>query len=114
MRASGPGPILEPPEPPVVEAMDPGVDGGLADTQVAGDRGGPSPVGEGEQDPCPLDEAGLGRARRRERFEALTLLGGESAASDFGEGHGCTALLSETTPFLRRTGDVSSLGGCTT
>jgi hypothetical protein len=62
MRASRPGPILEPAEPPVVEAVDPGVDGGLADAQVAGDLGGSSPVGDGEQDPRPLNESGLGRA----------------------------------------------------
>jgi hypothetical protein len=114
MRAPGPGPILEPAEPPVMEAVDPGVDGGLADAQVAGDMAGASPVSDGEQDPCPLDEASLSRARGREMFEGLAFLGGELSQRNFGEGHRCTSLLSETTPFLRQTRSVSSLGGCTT
>ena len=114
VRAPGPGPILQPAESPVIEPMDPGVDGGLADAQVAGDLAGALPVSDGEQDPCPLDEAGLSRARGRELFEGLAFLDGELSQRNLGEGHGCTSLLSETTPFLRRTRSVSSLGGCTT
>jgi hypothetical protein len=61
-RAPGPGPVLQTGEATVVEAMDPGVDGRLADAQVAGDLAGSSPVGDGEQDAGPLDESGLGGA----------------------------------------------------
>jgi hypothetical protein len=113
-RASGPGPIFEPGEPAVIEAMDPGVDGGLADAQVAGDLGGSSPVGDGEQNPGPLDEPGLGGARGGELFERPPFVGGGFAERHFGGDHGCTSLRARATPFLRQTAVVSSLAGCTT
>jgi hypothetical protein len=94
--------------------MDPGVDGGAGQSQVPGDLTGPLPVGDGQEDPGPLDEAGLGGARGRQLFEGLTFLGGEFAERDWGEGHGCTSLVSKATPVLRQIGDVSSLAGCTT
>jgi hypothetical protein len=114
LRAPGPWPILEPAESPVIEAVDPCVDSGLADAQVAGDLAGASPISDGKQDPGPLDEASLSRARGRPLFEDLAFLGGELSQRHFGEGHGCTSHLSEITPFLRQTRSVSSLGGCTT
>jgi hypothetical protein len=114
VRPAGARPILEPLESPLVEAAGPGVDGGTADAQVAGDLAGSMPVGDGEQDPGALDESGLGRARRRKWFEALAFLGSESAERDFGEGHGCTSVRSKATPVLRQSQGVSSLGGCTT
>jgi hypothetical protein len=114
VRPAGAGPILEPLESPLVEAADPGIDGGTADAQVAGDLAGSMPVGDGEQEPGALDESGLGRARRRKLFEALAFLGSESAERDFGEGHGCTSFRSKATPVLRQSEGVRSLGGCST
>jgi hypothetical protein len=61
VRTPGPGPIPQAAEPPLVEAMDPGVDGGPRDAEVLGDLTGRSPVGTGQEDPCPLDESGLSR-----------------------------------------------------
>jgi hypothetical protein len=61
VRTPGAGPILQAAEPPLVEAMDPGVDRGPRDTEVLGDLTGRSPVGTGQEDPGPLDEAGLSR-----------------------------------------------------
>jgi hypothetical protein len=60
-RAPGPPTILQAGEPPLVEAVDPGVDGGAREAQVPGDLAGSSPVGDGQEDPSPLDVAGLGR-----------------------------------------------------
>jgi hypothetical protein len=113
VRPAGAVPILEAVEAPLVEAPDPGVDGGSADAQVAGDLAGASPVGDSGQDAGALDEARLGRARGRELFEGLTFLGGEWTQHDFGVVHGCTSLRSKATPVLRQTGSVSSLAGCT-
>jgi hypothetical protein len=113
-RAPGPGLILQPAEPPVVEAMDPGVDGGLADTQVAGDLAGSAPVGDGQEHPGALDESGLGGARGCELFERPPFIGGGFAERDSGEGQGCTSSHSRATPFLCQTNAVSSLAGCTT
>jgi hypothetical protein len=62
MRTPGPGPILQASKPLVVEAADPGVDRGPRDAEVLGDLAGSSPVGDGQEDPGPLDESGLGRA----------------------------------------------------
>jgi hypothetical protein len=114
VRSPGAGPVPQPVEALLVEATDPGVDRGPRDAQLLGHQAGPSPVGDGQEDPGPLDESGLGRARGREPFEGLALLGGEFAERDFGEGHGCTSLRSKATPFLRQSDDVSSLAGCTT
>jgi hypothetical protein len=80
--------ILQPMEPLVIEAMDPGVDRRSRDAQVLGDLSGAPPVGDGQEDLGPLDEAGLCRSRRREVFEGLTLLGGQFAERDSGAGHG--------------------------
>jgi hypothetical protein len=77
VRPSGAGPILKPVEPALVEAADPGVDGRPADAPIAGDLAGSSPVGDGVEDPRPLDESGLGRARGSELFEGPSLLRGE-------------------------------------
>jgi hypothetical protein len=111
--APGAGPIPQPVEALLVEAMDPRVDGGPRDAQFLGHLAGPSPIGEGQEDPGPLDEPGLGRARGREPFEGRALLGGEFAERDFGGDHGCTSLRSKATPFLRQPNRVSSLAGCT-
>jgi hypothetical protein len=62
VRAAGPRSILQPRQPPVVEAMDPGVDRRPRDAADLGDPAGGLPVGEGEQDPGALNESGLGRA----------------------------------------------------
>jgi hypothetical protein len=93
-------PIFQATEPPVVEPTDPGVDGGPADAQVAGDLAGASPVGDGREDPGALDESRLGRARVSELFEGLTFLRGEWSQRGFGCIHGCTSLLTKATPFL--------------
>jgi hypothetical protein len=113
-RPPGPRLILQAVEPPLVEAMDPGVDRRARDAEVLGDLAGPSPVGEGQEDVGPLDEAGLGCSRRGDVFEGLTLPRSQFAECDSGKDHGCTSLHSKTTPFLRRTASVSSLRGCTT
>jgi hypothetical protein len=114
VRPAGAAPILQALEAPLVEATDPGVDGGPADVHVAGDLAGASPVGDGGEDAGALDESGLGRARGRELFEGLTFLRGEWSERDFGAVHGCNSLRSKATPVLRQTGSVSSLAGCTT
>lgn len=59
--AAGPRAILQAGEPPLVEAMDPRIDGGAREAQVPGDLAGSSPGGDGQEDPGPLDESGLGR-----------------------------------------------------
>jgi hypothetical protein len=101
VRPAGAGPVLEAVEAPLVEATDPGVDGGSADAQVAGDLAGASPVGDGGEYPGPLHEARLGRARGRELIEGLTFLRGEWSQRHFGQVHGCTSLRSKATPVLR-------------
>jgi hypothetical protein len=58
----GPGLVLQSAESLVIEAMDPGVDRGSRDVQVLGHLAGPLPVGDGQKDLGPLDEAGLSRA----------------------------------------------------
>jgi hypothetical protein len=114
VRPAGAGPVLQAAEALLVEATDPGVDGGPAGAQVAGDLAGASPVGEGDEEPGPLDESGLGGARVSELVEGLTFLRGEWSQRHFGVVHGCTSLLTKATPVLRRAGGVSSLAGCTT
>ena len=57
------GPVAQPGEASVVEAMDPGIDRGAGDAEVAGDLGRAPALGDGQEDPSPLDEPGLGRAR---------------------------------------------------
>jgi hypothetical protein len=114
VRPAGAVPILQAVEPPLVEATDPGVDGGPADAQVPGDLAGALPVGDGGEDAGTLDEARLGGARGRELIEGLTFLGGEWSQRHFGAVHGCISLRSKATPVLRQTGGVSSLAGCTT
>jgi hypothetical protein len=59
--APGPPAILQAGGPPLVEAMDPRVDGGARDAQIFGDLARSSSVGDGQEDLSPLDEAGLGR-----------------------------------------------------
>jgi hypothetical protein len=113
-RPPGPRPILQPVEPLIVEAVDPGVDRRPREAQVLGDLAGPSPVGDGEEDLGPLDETGLGGTRSRKLLEGLAFHGSRFAERDFGGGHGCTSLRSKATPVLRQTGSVSSLAGCTT
>jgi hypothetical protein len=61
-RTSGPGLILQSMEPLFIEAMDPGVDRGPRNAQVLGHLAGASPRGDGQEELCALDEAGLGRA----------------------------------------------------
>jgi hypothetical protein len=75
-RTSGSGSILQAGKASLVEATEPGVDRGPRNAQFIGDLAGASTVGEGQQELSPLDEAGLGRARRRELFEGLTFLRG--------------------------------------
>jgi hypothetical protein len=60
-RTPGPGPILQPVEALVIEAMNPGVDRRPGDAEVLGDLAGTSSVGEGQEDLSPLDESGLGK-----------------------------------------------------
>jgi hypothetical protein len=62
VRPARPRMIVETGQAPVVEAMDPGVDGGSRDAQVPGHLSGASSVGEGQEDPSPLHGSGLGRA----------------------------------------------------
>jgi hypothetical protein len=61
VRPARAGAIVEAGEALVVEAMDPGVDGGPRDARLLGHLAGSSSVGDGQEDPGPLDEAGLGR-----------------------------------------------------
>jgi hypothetical protein len=58
-----------------VEPLDPGVDGGARDAQVAGDGGGVPALGGREDDPGPFDDAGLGGAGAGEVLDAPPLLG---------------------------------------
>ncbi len=60
VRPARAGAVVEAAQPLLVEAMDPDVDRGPRDAEVLGDLAGPSSVGEGQEDPGPLDEANLG------------------------------------------------------
>ena len=111
VRTPGAGPILQPVGTPLIEAMDPGIDRGARQPQVLGDLAGPPSLGDGQQELGPLDEAGLRGPRVSQLFESVSLLGGQLAECDFGEGHGCTSFRSKPTPILRRTPGVSSLAG---
>jgi hypothetical protein len=92
-RAAGSTPVRQAGEAAVVEAMDPGIDGGAGDAEVARDLGRAPALGDGQQDLGPLDEPGLGSARGRELFEGLALLGGQLAEREWlGGRHGCTSL----------------------
>ncbi len=57
-----PGPILQAGESLVVEAMEPGVDRRPRDAEFLGDLTGRAPLGEGQEELGPLDEASLGGA----------------------------------------------------
>ena len=114
VRPAGAGPILQAVGSPLIEAADPSVDGRAADGRIAGDLAGSSPVGDGDEDPSPLADSGLGRARGRELLEGLTPLRGEWEESNFGVVHGCTTLRSKATPVLLQTGGDYFLAGCTT
>jgi hypothetical protein len=114
VRPPGPGPILHPVESLLIEAMDPGVDGGARQAQLLGDLAGPTSVGEGQKDLGALDESGLCGPRVSQLLEGVSFLGSQLAERDFSESHGCTSLPTKATSFLRRTAGVSSLAGCTT
>lgn len=114
VRAAGPRTILQSGEALFVEAMDPGVDGGTREAELLGNSARRASVGDGQEDPGPLDGASLGRPGGCELLEDLTFLAGQFTECHSGEGHGCTSLCSKATPFLRRTPSVSSLAGCTT
>jgi hypothetical protein len=114
MRASGPGPILQAVEAPLIEAMDPGVDGGARQTQLLGDLAGPPSVGDGQEDLGALHESGLCGPRVGQLLEGVSFLGSQLAERNFGKDHGCTSLTTKATSFLRQTAGVSSLAGCTT
>jgi len=114
MRPPGSRSILQAVEPSFIEPMDPGVDRGARDAEVLDDLAGPTPVGEGQEDLGPLDEASLSGTRRRELVEGLSFFRSQFAERDFGEDHGCTSLRTRATPVLRQNAVVSSLAGCTT
>jgi hypothetical protein len=114
VRPAGAGPILQAVEAPLIEAMDPGVDGGARDAQPLGDLAGPMSVGEGREDLGAFHESGLCGPRVGQLLEGGSLLGSERAERDFGCIHGCTSLPTKATPVLRQTTGVSSLAGCTT
>jgi hypothetical protein len=57
-----------------VEPLDPGVDRGARDAEVACDGRGPSALGGGQDDPGALDQAGLDDAGAGEIFDVLPLL----------------------------------------
>jgi hypothetical protein len=56
VRPTGSGLIAEPGQAVLVEAMNPGVDRGSADTELVCDRRGPATVGGGHQDASSLDK----------------------------------------------------------
>ena len=112
--APGPGLVLQAAEPLVIEAMDPGVDRRSRDAQLLGHLAGAASVGDGQEEPGPLDEAGLRGARVGKVLEGLAFLGRQFPEGDLGEDHGCTSIRSKDTPLLRQTEGVSSLAGCTT
>jgi hypothetical protein len=60
LRPARAGAIVQTVQSLLVEAMDPRVDGGPTDAEVLSNLAGPSPVGEGQEDPGPLDVARLG------------------------------------------------------
>jgi hypothetical protein len=47
MRAPGPGATLQPGADPLIEAMEPGIDGGAREPQLLADPAGPSSAGDG-------------------------------------------------------------------
>jgi hypothetical protein len=74
VRPTGAGPILKSMGAPLIEAMEPGVDGGARDAQLLGDLARPSSLGDGQQELGPLDEAGLRGPRVSQLFEGVSLL----------------------------------------
>jgi hypothetical protein len=101
------GPLLQAVESVLVEAPDPGVDGGAGAVEGLGDGPGPLPLGGGLEDPGTLDQASGGGACLGQLGEGLRFLGGQLAEWDSGS-HGCTSL--GGTPSAR----CKSLAGCTT
>ena len=61
VRAPGPGAILQSWKAPLIEAMEPGVNGGAREAQLPGDLARLASVGDGQKDAGPLDSAGLSR-----------------------------------------------------
>jgi hypothetical protein len=114
VRAPGPGPILQAVESLLIEAMDPGVDGGARPAQLLGDLAGPPSVGDGQEDLGALHESSLCDPGMSQLLEGVSFLGRRRAERNFGEDHGCTSLPTKATSYLRRTAGVSSLPGCTT
>jgi hypothetical protein len=102
VRAAGAGPIPQALEALLIEAMDPGVDGGAGQPQVLGDLAGPPPIGDGQEDLGPLDGASLRGARSRKLFKGLAFLGSQVAELEFGGHHGCTSLRTRLHPFYVR------------
>jgi hypothetical protein len=97
VRAPGPGPILQAVEALLIEAMDPGVDGGARQAQLLGDLAGPGSVGDGQEDLGALHESGLCGPRASQWREGVSLLGRRHAERNFGEDHGCTSLATKAT-----------------
>jgi hypothetical protein len=93
-RPTRSGPLLQPPEPFVVEAPDPGGGGGPRAAEARGDGSGGLSLCGGLDDPGAVDQAGGGGACLGERGEGLVFLGRQFAECDSGShGHtssGCT------------------------
>jgi hypothetical protein len=99
-RPAGAGALLEPGDPVLVEAADPGIDGGSGAAGRLGDGGGGSAVGGGLDDSGPFGQADRGGARAEQVRDGLLLLGRHRAESDSG-GHG--HLLGDTSIHLQIT-----------
>jgi hypothetical protein len=103
-------PVIQAGEAVRVEAMDPGVDRRPRDADLAGDLAGRGPVGGGQEEPGPLDQADGGGAGMGEFLQGRALLGAELAERDlFGDQHGCKP--PQVTPVLRQAPHDSSLAG---
>jgi hypothetical protein len=87
-------PLAQAIDPLVIEAVDPGVDGGPGDAEFVGDLAGSLTPGDGQDDPGPPDEAGLDGAGVSQPPEGPEFLVGRLVEGDVGEVHGYTPFAS--------------------
>src|SRR5262249_37637304 len=81
-------PLAQAIDPLVMEAVDPGVDGGPGDAEFVSDSAGSLTPVDGQDDLGPLDEAGLGGAGVCQPLGGPGFLVGGFAEGDVGDDHG--------------------------
>ena len=103
-------PLAQAIDPLVMEAVDPGVDGGPGDVEFVSDSAGSLTPVDGQDDPGPLDEAGLGGAGVSQPLEGPEFLVGWRRAMWV---RTMDAPHLQATSFLGPSPTVSSPAGCT-